>query len=147
MGAALMPDLLPVAEAQVIRVPGGTAYIWYPAPTVFVSRVEGHITESMASAMLVAGQRIIASDGSMVVFCDWEAVTGYDREARVTFTRGGRQFGRHVESNHYLVRARILSVAIQLANIVLGNLKPYTRRPEFEATLRSAIESRVRRAS
>jgi hypothetical protein len=142
-----MPDLLPVAEAQVIRGPSGVVHIWYPAPTVFVSRVEGVITEAMASAMLVAGQRIIATDGALVVFNDWAAVTGYDREARVLLTRGGKQLRRQVEANHFLVRARILAVGIQLANIVLGNMNVHATRAAFDRALRDLIASRTRRAS
>jgi hypothetical protein len=144
---ALIPDLLPVAEAQIIRSAGGMAQIWYPAPTVFVSRVEGAISEAMATAMLVEGQRIIASDGKLVVFHDWELVKGYEKQARVQFTRVGLQLRRQVEASHFLVRARILAVGIQLANIVLGTNKVHPSRASFESVLRDTVVSRVRRAS
>jgi hypothetical protein len=133
-----MPDLLPVADAQIIRAAGSTVYIWHPARTIFVSRVDGVLTEQAASAMLVAGQKVIASDGKLLIFHDWENVSTYDRKAREQLTKTGLQMRRQVAGTHFLVKARIVALGIQLANIVLGNLKLHPTRTSLESAIREA---------
>ena len=145
--AALMPDLLPVADAQIVRTHDSTVHMWHPAPTVFVSRVEGVLSEQVADAMLVAGQRVIAADGKMLVFNDWENVTSYERKAREQMTRTGLQMRRQVEATHFLIRARILALGIQLANVVMGNLKVHPDRASLETAIRQAVATRTARAA
>jgi hypothetical protein len=145
--AAFMPDLLPAANAQIVRTRDSTVHIWHPAPTVFVSRVEGVLSEQVADAMLVAGQRVIAADGKMLVFNDWENATSYARKAREQMTRSGLQLRRQVEATHFLVRARILALGIQLANIVMGNMKVHPTRASLETAIRQAVAARTARAA
>ena len=145
--AAFMPDLLPVGGAQIVRTHDGTVHVWHPAPTVFVSRVEGVLSEQAADALLVAGQKVIAADGKMLVFNDWENATSYERKARERMTRAGLQMWRQVEATHFLIRARILALGIQLANIVMGNMKVHPTRASLETAIRQAVATRTARAA
>jgi hypothetical protein len=140
--SSLAPDVLPVPSAEVVRSERGTVYIWHPAPTVFVTRAEGCLTERAARAICVAGRKVIAADGRLVVFQDWEELTDYEREARIVMTKMGLEFRRHVELSHFLVRARIVALGIQLANVVLGNLRVQPSRRALEEVLRSTIRAR-----
>ena len=142
-----MPDLLPLADAQIVHAAGSTVQMWHPARTIFVSRVEGVLTEQAANAMLVAGQKVIASDGKLLVFHDWENVKTYDRKAREQMTKTGFQMRRQVEATHFLVRARIVALGIQLANIVLGNMKLHPTRASLESAIREAVASHTARAA
>src|SRR4051794_38415995 len=98
--SSLAPDVLPVPSAEVVRSPQGTIFIWHPAPTMFVTRAEGCLTGRGARALCVAGRRIIAADGRLIVFHDWEELTSYEPEARVILTKMGFEFRRHVEMSH-----------------------------------------------
>jgi hypothetical protein len=139
---SLLPDLLPVPSAEGVRTDAGRILIWHPARAVFVTRAEGRVSEAAAHAMYVACRRIVASDGSLVVFNDWEEVTGYDTAARILLTRVGLAFRHSVEVSHFFVRARILTLGIHIANAVLGNLQAHPDRRAFESLLRSTILDR-----
>jgi hypothetical protein len=140
--ASFAPDLLPAASAQTVASPRGTVRIWHPAPTVFVSQVEGSLTEQGARALCVAGRRIIASDERLVVFQDWEAATDYERGARLELTRMALDLRKSVDASYFLLRARILALGVQLANVVLGNLKVLPNRAAMEELLRATLQTR-----
>jgi hypothetical protein len=142
--SALAPDLLPVNEAQTVVSGLGTVRLWHPAPTVFVVRVEGNLTEAISRAINAAGRRIVATDRRLAVFQDFELMTGYDRPARQELTRGGMELRKYVDMSHFLVRARIVALGVQIANIVLGNLKVHPTRAAFENLLRSTVQDRLR---
>jgi hypothetical protein len=139
---SLAPDLLPVANAETVVSPGGTVRIWHPAPTVFVSQVEGSLTEQGARALCVAGRRIIASDERLIVFQDWEGATNYERGARTELTKMALDLRKSVDASYFLLRARILALGVQLANVVLGNLRVLPTRTAMEQLLRTTIETR-----
>jgi hypothetical protein len=138
----LAPDVLPVAQAQTVESERGSVRMWHPARTVFVNQISGIITEAIARAINALGQRIIAEDGRIIVFQDWDEVTGYDRQARVEFTRVASQLRRYTEASHFLVRSRIVTMGIQIVNVVLGNLTVQPNRRAMEEMIRATVRAR-----
>jgi len=141
--SSLAPDLLPVASAQTVTSPRGTVRTWHPAPTVFVNRIEGFLTVQGARAINVAARRVIASDGRLIVFQDWEEMTDFEREARIEMTRVGTELRRYVDGSYFLLRSRILKLAVQVGNVILGNLKVLPSRAAMEQLLRATVQERT----
>ncbi len=140
--SSLAPDILPLTDAQTVSSSRGTVRIWHPAPTVFVNRIEGTLNLQAARAINAASQRVVASDGRLIVFQDWEEMTGYDRDARQELTRVGVEFRKFVDGSYFLLRSRILILAVQVGNILLGNLKVMRTRAEMDQLLRETVHER-----
>ena len=120
--------------------PGGSATTTSPAPGIFRTNVEGHLDVTMARHVVEAGDRVAAAAGFLVAFHDWEAVTGYETQARVVLTEWGVRLGKRVERVHLLVKSRIVAMGVAIAGLVLrGMLVSYTDRKAFEAALADRI--------
>jgi hypothetical protein len=135
-------DLLPDAQAELIASPRGTTHVWQPAPGLMVTRVEGVLTQRAALVIEHASRRQVADHGQMTGYHDWEQMTDYETEARVRLVAAGTALGKALRGVHVLVTSRVVALALQGANLVLGNVIPYTSRTAFEAALREALPRR-----
>jgi hypothetical protein len=132
-------DILPAAQAQTVRSSGSVVYIWRPARTLLVTRVEGVFKVDAELVVETILRRVVAEDGRVVALHDWELMTDYDSEARINLTRASIEVIRAVEACHLLVKSRVVAAAVQAANLVLKILKSHTSRTDFHAAVREML--------
>ncbi len=116
-----------------------------PVPGVFLTRVSGHTDLDCALHLMRAFDRIGAiTMGSLDVFHDWEAVTGYDSIVRQELVRWSEENEKSGEV-HVLVKSRLVAMGVSVANAALGGkLVIYSDRAKFEAA-RTETTMRKRR--
>lgn len=129
-----------------------TLELWSPLscrPPVLVVRVEGHAKEELCDPLIAALDEALTR-GPVVVFDDWEGVTGYDSAVRIRLTEWTRRTVSRMGSTHILLASKILSMGVSLASRAAGlPVTMYPSRFEFERVLRSCFphyRSSVRRA-
>ncbi|MCC6874071.1 MAG: hypothetical protein IT378_07160 [Sandaracinaceae bacterium] len=135
-------DLLtPPAGAYTFRAPRGELWIWQPAPRVVVQKCVGHAPEAIARAMTQRLTSIIANASPIVIFDDWQGVTGYDSDGRLALTEWTRRQLSHIEAIHILVGSKLVAMGISVSNLVLGQPShAYSDRLRFAEELARAIE-------
>lgn len=130
-------------ETHAEPFPGdGDGAIWRPRPGLLFTRARGRVSAAMARFYIAAAQDELAGTKRLYVFHDWLEVASYETEARDLL----RAFGKTVADGrlraHYLVRSKIVSMAIQTAALVLGReLASTSQRAEFERWQDAAISA------
>ena len=128
-----------------------TVETWIPADArtpLLIVTVRGHAKEEVLDPILDAiadaGRR-----GQLVVFDDWEGVTGYDSAARVRLTEWTRKNLDAFRATHVLIASKLLAMGLSLATRAAGlPVHVYQSRMEFERSLRVHFpEYRPRRSA
>jgi len=135
-------DFLDPSKADVVQAPEGTLRLWRPAPGLLVTQVEGLLLDKASAVFETMSRRIVAENGKLLGFHDWENMTDYESGARVRLTDMGRAFGRHFEGATFLVKSKLVSLGLQVTSVTLSGLSVAPNRAVFEAELREAIRSR-----
>lgn len=134
-------------EEQHVPAPRGTVTWWSPAPSIFCTRVEGHLQLPMPDVFIGAFVRVRdATPGARVkTFHDWQKVTGYDSAARLRYVEMSKPLMGDVDTIEALVQSRILAMGFEVARIALGSaLRGTFDRVEFERRLADAIAAAKR---
>ncbi|MBL9020850.1 MAG: hypothetical protein JNL21_01570 [Myxococcales bacterium] len=105
---------------------GETLEVWAPAPGVLTTRIVGHGTTALTRTYVQIARRQLDEHAKLRVFHDWFEMTGYDPEARDLIRAFGKTNTDDRVLVRYLVKSKIVSMAVQTAALVLGR--------EFEAT-------------
>ncbi len=132
-------DLFPKDKADVHTSARGTTYFWRPARGVLLSRVEGRLTLEAGLAMDALMRRVVSEDRRITAFGDWEDMTDYDTEVRNRLSKTVLELRASFESNHLLVKSRIVALGVQAANVVVKILTVHNERGPFEAALREVL--------
>jgi len=132
-------ELLPVEKAVTTTTPRATVRLWRPARGVLVTRVDGYLDDAGAAAIEAMARRVVAEDGRITGFHDWEALTDYESAARTRLTDMARHLMKSTESAHFIVRSKLVTLGIQAASVVLPGLRVHNTRPGFEAALRESV--------
>lgn len=116
-----------------------TLDLWAPPscrlPVVIV-RVEGHAREEVVGPIFTLLEETTRR-GRLIVFDDWEGVTGYDPGVRLRMMDWTRRNSDAVEATHILLASKILSMGVSLATRAVGlPVTVYDGRFEFERVLR-----------
>lgn len=131
--------LQPPATAEVIQSPLGTCWIWCPTPTIIVTVFKGVLSTQCATKMDEILRRIV-SDGKMREnFHDWEGMTDYDGQARITLTNTSLALRPTSEHVHLLVRSRAVAMGVKVASAILTHLTSHLDRASFDAALQASI--------
>jgi hypothetical protein len=78
-------------------------------------------------------------DRDLTTFHDLEAMVNYDAEARVALTRWTLSRRRRPVALHFLIRSKIVSIGLEIANAALGGgLTAHRDRASFEAAYEAA---------
>lgn len=136
--ACPMP-LQPPSDADVIRLPLSTCWIWRPAPGVIVVVFKGVLSAQAAARIDEILRRLTADGQKHEDFHDWEGMTDYDGEARVTLTNTALAIRVTSEHVHLLVRSRAVAMGVKVASAVLGNITSHLDRASFEKALEESI--------
>lgn len=131
--------LQPPATAEVIQSPLGTCWIWCPAPGVIVIVFKGVLSAQSAAKIDEVLRRLTANGKKHEDFHDWEGMTDYDGQARVTLTNTALALRPSSEHVHLLVRSRAVAMGVKVASAVLSNITSHLDRASFEAALDASI--------
>jgi hypothetical protein len=137
-------DYLPVESAAITRTVQGILYVWQPAPSLFVSRVEGRHEGQAVRALADAIQLRDGGRARCAFFHDFWEMDDYGPDARARLTEAGRAVSDITEGIHIALSSKVVAFGVRAAGLILGNVTTYTERPPFELALREAIRSRVR---
>ena len=111
-----------------------------PQPFVVIVRGKGHAAAHHAHRVIVWRERALASKRPIVLFDDLEEMHSYESEVRLRLTRWIAINRSRIEAVHILMRSKIASMGVTLANLALGGfIRSYTRRDEFERELRRFV--------
>lgn len=135
-------DLLPADKAEVVASPEGTLRLWRPARGMLVTQASGYLNEHAGRIFEVTMRRIVAEDGKLLGFHDWEALVDYDSKARAQLVEATGQIARSVEAGHFLVGSRLVSFGVQAASVILNGFTVHPDRKSFEGALRAALQAR-----
>ncbi|MDI1448573.1 hypothetical protein [Polyangium sp. 6x1] len=139
-------DLLPVDKAEITKTARATVWLWRPARRVFVTRVAGCLDAQGATAIEAMARRVVAEDGGIAGFHDWEEMTDYESPARTRLTEMARDLGKSNDVAHFIVRSKLVALGIQAASVVMAGVRVHHTRAGFEAALRECIQQRSRTA-
>lgn len=111
---------------------------------VVMTIASGHIVVGDARALTQFVEAVRRKHTSVRIFHDWEAVTGYDSEARVHLTRWTLSAPREALAEcHVLVRSRLVAMGVSTAALALRvldvPLRSHSMRTEFEAKRAAAL--------
>lgn len=111
---------------RFVGAQGESLEVSSPAPGVLATRIVGHGTAALTRRYMQIARRHLEEHGRIRVFHDWSGMTGYDPEARDLIRAFGKTNTDDRVVVRYLVKSKIVSMAVQTAALVLGR--------EFEAT-------------
>ncbi|HEY1957811.1 MAG TPA: hypothetical protein VGH28_19455 [Polyangiaceae bacterium] len=110
-----------------------------PAVGVFHSVIRGRATAGAASAMIQFAEHMLAAQRRLLVFHDWEAVSGYDADARKLLTEWSQRITPYWDGSHILFSSPLIAMAVSVASLTLrGKIKTYSSRANFERSLARA---------
>ena len=131
--------LQPPADAELVQSPLSTCWIWCPAPGVIVCVIKGVLSAQAGGRIDEILRRLTADGQKHEDFHDWEGMTDYDGQARVTLTNTALAIRGTIECVHLLVRSKTVAVGVRVASAVLSNLVSHLDRASFEAALAESI--------
>lgn len=134
--------LQPPADAELVQSPLGTCWIWCPAPDVIVSLFKGVLSAQAATRIDDILRRLTANGNKHDAFHDWEGMTDYDGQARVTLTNTALALRPSSERVHLLVRSKTVAMGVKVASVVLPTLFSHLDRASFESALEESITRR-----
>lgn len=116
-----------------------------PAPSVIVSQMMGHIDRGATEALKAFGERQLARGIPQTFFHDWEAVTGYESEARTMLTSWSLDRRNLIRDVEVLTQSKIVAMGVATANLatsVVGvHMRSHTLRQTWDRELASAVRS------
>lgn len=134
-------ELLPFEKAETTTTARGTLRMWRPAKRVLVTRVNGYLDDQAAAAIEAMARRVVAEDGRIIGFHDWEEMIDYESQARARLTEMVRRdIAKSTDATHFIVRSRLVTLGIQAASVVLPGLRVHPTREGFEAALRECLQ-------
>lgn len=145
------PRPLPGAFAGYLPVekyesPKARAFFYQPRRDLLVSQMVGHIDRGLAEAWKAFGERTLVQGIAIRVFHDWEAVTGYESEARTLLTSWSLDRRTLIKSVVVLTQSKMVAMGVATANLatsVVGlQMHSHTQRATFEKELEEALARR-----
>ncbi|HEX7601282.1 MAG TPA: hypothetical protein VF316_06735 [Polyangiaceae bacterium] len=123
----------------------GTIEIYFLSPEVVLQRATGQADLAHAQAIATTLQAAIDGGARIAIFDDFSALEGYTSEARIELTTWTRASLPKIASIHILVKSKIVSMGVAVANIALRNVNSYTDRAPFDAAIMRALDTPVSR--
>lgn len=124
---------------HVFDAPRAKLSIWFPTDAVVLQRVEGYADLSVAEAIARHLGAHLERGFSLAIFDDFEQLTGYDSDARLSLTAWTKQNAARIRTIDILVRSKLVAMGVSVANLALGgNIRSHSVRARFEAALSAA---------
>lgn len=112
---------------------------------VVYEQVSGYLEKDIVTKITAPIDRLIANGAKPVIFNDWWELSGYDSDARLKLTDWIFWIRGKIVGSHILVRSKIVSMGVSIANLALGGmLTVYTDRADFTLAYHKAMRQSVR---
>jgi hypothetical protein len=123
--------------------------LWSPVRGVVVHSVVGHFTLDAAKVVMEGIAKVWGEKAPVSAFNDWLGMDGYDSEARIALTDFVFASRRQFDSIHILLRSKLVSMGVSVADLALGGMiQAYTEpQPWKEALYAASRPSRSASAS
>lgn len=141
---------LPGAYARIspslsLKTEKGVFYLYLPAKHVIVSQFHGRIDREAAEALRSFGDKQFEQGHQVHFFHDWEAVQGYDSEARTMLTHWATERRKHVREVVVLTQSKLVAMGVATANLatsVMGvTMRSHLDRRAFENELVATLSA------
>jgi hypothetical protein len=118
------------------------------APGLVHQRAEGFAEAGVARQLCARLDELVARYGTLELFDDWFAVSGYEPEARRVVEAWTKDNRAALSRIHVLVSSRLVAMAVTVSNLVTGGVSiSYSDRGAFERALDEAMTRAGARAS
>jgi hypothetical protein len=115
------------------------------AENVVFMQLNGYLDKEYVTNITQPVDKLIVAGVKPLIFNDWWEMTGYDTDARLKLTDWIFWMRGKIQGSHILVRSKIVSMGVSIANLALGGmLTVYTDRQEFALAYRRAVRSCVK---
>lgn len=121
----------------------GTIEIYFLSADIVLQRATGLADRAHAEAIATTLQPAIDGGTRLAIFDDFSGLEGYTSQARIELTAWTRKNLPKIGSIHILVRSKLVSMGVAVANVALGNVNSYTDRKSFDAAIERALEART----
>jgi hypothetical protein len=127
--------------AELYEGPRMTGRLWVVTPGVVATRVAGHVDAGCVRWYTSRVDRLLLDGRVLQTFHDWEGIDSFDPDVRKPYRAWAERRVNLVKPPHFLVRSRILSMAVTATALILQHgLVAHTERRHFEAALDAAID-------
>ncbi len=114
---------------------------------VVYEQVTGYLEKEIVAKITHPVDRLIGQGARPIIFNDWWELSGYDSDARLKLTDWIFWIRGKIVGSHILVRSKIVSMGVSIANLALGGmLTVYTDRQEFTLAYHRAMRQSIRPA-
>jgi hypothetical protein len=115
-----------------------------PAPGVVQTRASGRVEVACIAPLVEVYERVAVQSPPVVVFHDWEGITGYTPETRKALVEWSMRHEDTVERAHILVGSKLVAMGVSVASLLLPKLVSYSVRNDFERERTATIAARRR---
>lgn len=120
------------------RTARGSLGLWRPFPSLLITALRDHGDAEFVAPMMAAYESL--PQGSIHLFIDAEHVTSYDSSFRTELTARVAGDRQRIASFHILVKSRLVSMGVSVANLALGGIISTTAdRRQFTVKLDSFL--------
>lgn len=107
---------------------------------VVYEQVTGYLEKDVVGKITHPIDKLIGQGARPIIFNDWWELSGYDSDARLKLTDWIFWIRGKIVGSHILVRSKIVSMGVSIANLALGGmLTVYTDRQEFTLAYHRAL--------
>ncbi|MDI3290747.1 hypothetical protein [Polyangium sp. 15x6] len=115
---------------------------------VVYEQVSGYLEKDIVSKITQPVDKQIGQGVKPIIFNDWWDLAGYDSDARLKLTDWIFWIRGKIVGSHILVRSKIVSMGVSIANLALGGmLTVYTDRQEFTLAYHRALRQSMKPSS
>ncbi|MDI1445734.1 hypothetical protein [Polyangium sp. 6x1] len=112
---------------------------------VVYEQVSGYLEKEVVSKITQPIDKLIGQGAKPIIFNDWWELSGYDSDARLKLTDWIFWIRGKIVGSHILVRSKIVSMGVSIANLALGGmLTVYTDRQEFTLAYHRALRQSMK---
>ena len=112
---------------------------------VVYEQVTGYLEKDIVSKITHPIDKLIGQGARPIIFNDWWELSGYDSDARLKLTDWIFWIRGKIVGSHILVRSKIVSMGVSIANLALGGmLTVYTDRQEFTLAYQRAMRQSIK---
>ncbi|MDI1478416.1 hypothetical protein [Polyangium sp. y55x31] len=112
---------------------------------VVYEHVSGYLEKEIVSKITQPIDKLIGQGAKPIIFNDWWELAGYDSDARLKLTDWIFWIRGKIVGSHILVRSKIVSMGVSIANLALGGmLTVYTDRQEFTLAYHRALRQSMK---
>jgi hypothetical protein len=124
------------------RTGAGRLSLWTPAASIVLARLQGYGAEAFVEPISEAFERALTSPDSIRLFFDAESLENYDSTLRTGLTDRFVRDRERLSALHVLVRSKIVSMGVSVANMTLGGMVvSHTERGAFSDAVDSALHA------